>query len=80
MARARAATALTVYENNKNRAQEIYKKVVETRLNEGLSYSQLGANRTLLRHLFTDTSRAGKKASQLTKSSLVADLRKLHHG
>jgi transposase len=41
MPRSTAVTTSTVYENKKKRAQEIYKKVVEIRVNEGLSYSAI---------------------------------------
>jgi transposase len=34
-------TSSTAYENNKNRTQEIYKKVVELRINESLTYSAI---------------------------------------
>lgn len=42
MPRSTAVTTSTVYENKKKRAQEIYKKVVEFRVNEGLSYRAIG--------------------------------------
>lgn len=41
MPRSTVAAITTVYENKKKRAQEIYKKVVELRVNEGLSYSAI---------------------------------------
>ena len=41
MPKSKSTTATTAYQSKKNQAQEIYRKVVETRMNEGLSYSAI---------------------------------------
>lgn len=56
MPRSTAVSSPTVYENKKNRAQELYERIVEFRVNEGLSYGAIAhkleiAKTTVYRHL-----------------------------
>jgi transposase len=69
MPRSTVVATTTVYENKKKQAQEIYKKVVESRVNEDLSYSAIArklkiTKTSVFRHL--DRWRKGVPVEEIT--------------